>query len=115
MRAAVATTAPKISQVIAEIRSRAPRAKVFMVGYPSLFPDSGVGCTSPVESSNRRTSDGDPRAGNPHVSTAMVRRNIKHVATRALANTTTQASTEPPPAWAPSTSGPPSASAASSA
>ncbi|MFE5922356.1 SGNH/GDSL hydrolase family protein [Streptomyces sp. NPDC056468] len=43
----IAATAPKISQVIAEIRSRAPRAKVFMVGYPSLFPDSGVGCTSP--------------------------------------------------------------------
>ncbi|MFE5894831.1 hypothetical protein ACFQ6E_38690 [Streptomyces sp. NPDC056462] len=34
------------------------------------------------------------------MSTAMVRRNIKHVATRALANTTTQASTEPPPARA---------------
>ncbi|MGW4759842.1 hypothetical protein [Streptomyces chartreusis] len=32
--------------------------------------------------------------------TALVRRNIKHVATRALANTTTQASTETPPAWA---------------
>ncbi|MGW4873903.1 GDSL-type esterase/lipase family protein [Streptomyces chartreusis] len=43
----IAATAPKISQVIAELRSRAPRAKVFMVGYPSLFPDSGVGCTSP--------------------------------------------------------------------
>ncbi|MFJ2008157.1 hypothetical protein [Streptomyces chartreusis] len=49
------------------------------------------------------------------MSTALVRRNIKHVAARALANTTTQASTEPPSAWAPSTSGPPSASAASSA
>ncbi|MGW5472619.1 GDSL-type esterase/lipase family protein [Streptomyces chartreusis] len=51
----IATTAPKISQVIAEIRSRAPRAKIFMVGYPSLFPDSGVGCTSPSPPSPRAT------------------------------------------------------------
>jgi lysophospholipase L1-like esterase len=43
----IAATAPKISQVIAEIHHRAPHAKVVMVGYPSLFPDSGVGCTSP--------------------------------------------------------------------
>ncbi|AWI30582.1 SGNH/GDSL hydrolase family protein [Streptomyces sp. ICN441] len=43
----IAATAPKISRVIAEIRSRAPRARILMVGYPSLFPDSGVGCTSP--------------------------------------------------------------------
>lgn len=42
----IAATAPKISQVIAEVHRRAPRAKVVMVGYPSLFPDSGVGCTS---------------------------------------------------------------------
>lgn len=43
----IAATAAKVSQVIAEIHRRAPRARVFMVGYPSLFPDSGVGCTSP--------------------------------------------------------------------
>ncbi|MEU5106010.1 MULTISPECIES: SGNH/GDSL hydrolase family protein [unclassified Streptomyces] len=42
----IAATAPKISQVIAEVNRRAPRAEVVMVGYPSLFPDSGVGCTS---------------------------------------------------------------------
>ncbi|MEU9283374.1 SGNH/GDSL hydrolase family protein [Streptomyces sp. NPDC048275] len=43
----IAATASKISEVIAEIHRRAPHARVAMVGYPSLFPDSGVGCTSP--------------------------------------------------------------------
>ncbi|WP_329362588.1 SGNH/GDSL hydrolase family protein [Streptomyces sp. NBC_01483] len=42
----IAATASKISRVIAEIHRRAPHARVAMVGYPSLFPDSGVGCTS---------------------------------------------------------------------
>ncbi|MFE1265418.1 SGNH/GDSL hydrolase family protein [Streptomyces albogriseolus] len=39
-------TGPKVTQVLKEVRERAPRAKVVVVGYPSLFPDSGVGCTS---------------------------------------------------------------------
>jgi lysophospholipase L1-like esterase len=39
-------TAPKISQVIRSIHQRAPRALVLIVGYPDLFPNDGVGCTS---------------------------------------------------------------------
>ncbi|WP_407702780.1 SGNH/GDSL hydrolase family protein [Streptomyces xylophagus] len=39
-------TAPKIAAALDAIRQRAPRAKVLVVGYPDLFPDDGVGCTS---------------------------------------------------------------------
>ncbi|WP_237502637.1 SGNH/GDSL hydrolase family protein [Streptomyces sp. SID8374] len=44
----IAATGPKVSRVLAEIHRRSPRAKVLLVGYPSLFPDDGVGCTSPA-------------------------------------------------------------------
>ncbi|MFI2380229.1 SGNH/GDSL hydrolase family protein [Streptomyces sp. NPDC018964] len=44
----ISATAAKVAQVVSEIRARAPRAKVLMVGYPSIFPDDGVGCTSPT-------------------------------------------------------------------
>ncbi|MFI9719772.1 SGNH/GDSL hydrolase family protein [Streptomyces sp. NPDC052396] len=37
-------TAPKIAQVLAAIHQRAPKAKVVLVGYPSIMPDNGVGC-----------------------------------------------------------------------
>jgi lysophospholipase L1-like esterase len=38
--------APRIVEALDDIRGRAPRAKVLVVGYPDLFPDDGVGCTS---------------------------------------------------------------------
>jgi lysophospholipase L1-like esterase len=38
--------APSIAEALDDIRQRAPRAKVLVVGYPDLFPDDGVGCTS---------------------------------------------------------------------
>lgn len=37
-------TAPKIDAVVAEIKRKAPQAKVFLVGYPTLVPQSGNGC-----------------------------------------------------------------------
>ncbi|MFH8224587.1 SGNH/GDSL hydrolase family protein [Streptomyces sp. NPDC018057] len=43
---AVARTAPKIADVLRGIHRRAPHARVVVVGYPDLFPDDGVGCTS---------------------------------------------------------------------
>ncbi|WFB88451.1 MULTISPECIES: SGNH/GDSL hydrolase family protein [Streptomyces] len=46
LQKAVDATGPKVSRVLKEVRERAPRAKVVVVGYPSLFPDSGTGCTS---------------------------------------------------------------------
>ncbi|MEV0739095.1 SGNH/GDSL hydrolase family protein [Streptomyces sp. NPDC050549] len=39
-------TAPKIAAALDAVHERAPRARVVVVGYPDLFPDDGVGCTS---------------------------------------------------------------------
>ncbi len=43
LAAAVAAEGPKMSQVLAEIADRAPRARIVVVGYPDMFPQSG-GC-----------------------------------------------------------------------
>ncbi|WP_189269473.1 SGNH/GDSL hydrolase family protein [Streptomyces fuscichromogenes] len=43
---AIDQTAPKVAQVLRAVHHRAPHAKVVVVGYPDLFPDDGVGCTS---------------------------------------------------------------------
>ncbi|MFF4761293.1 SGNH/GDSL hydrolase family protein [Streptomyces sp. NPDC001276] len=43
---AIAQTGPKVAQVLRGIHKRAPHARVVVVGYPDLFPDDGVGCTS---------------------------------------------------------------------
>ena len=37
-------TAPKVAAVLAEIRNRAPKARIFVVGYPQILPDRGIGC-----------------------------------------------------------------------
>lgn len=42
--ARIAATQPKVSAVVAAIRAKAPAAKVFVVGYPSVLPDTGNGC-----------------------------------------------------------------------
>jgi lysophospholipase L1-like esterase len=39
-------TAPKVASVLSAIHHRAPHARVVVVGYPDLFPEDGVGCTS---------------------------------------------------------------------
>lgn len=42
------TVAPAISNTLADIRAKAPNAKIFVVGYPALAPDQASGCyTSP--------------------------------------------------------------------
>lgn len=43
---AIARTGPKVAQVLHAVHHRAPHARVVVVGYPDLFPDDGVGCTS---------------------------------------------------------------------
>ncbi len=40
----IRATAPKISAAITAIERRAPNARVFLVGYPQILPDSGLGC-----------------------------------------------------------------------
>ncbi|MBO1329853.1 SGNH/GDSL hydrolase family protein [Streptomyces sp. VRA16 Mangrove soil] len=43
---AIGLTGSKVAGVLRGIRQRAPHARVAVVGYPDLFPDDGVGCTS---------------------------------------------------------------------
>jgi lysophospholipase L1-like esterase len=43
LAAGVAAQGPKMSQVLTEIAVRAPRARIVVVGYPDVFPQSG-GC-----------------------------------------------------------------------
>ena len=46
----IAALAPKLGAVLDGIASRAPNAKVFVVGYPAILPDTGDGCypTMPI-------------------------------------------------------------------
>ena len=37
-------TAPKVTAVIQGIHSRSPNAKIFVLGYLDILPDTGVGC-----------------------------------------------------------------------
>lgn len=41
---AINATAPKIDAVVAEIKRKAPQAHVFLIGYPTVLPQSGNGC-----------------------------------------------------------------------
>lgn len=40
----VLRTAPKVAAVLTAVHQRAPQARVVVVGYPDLLPDSGIGC-----------------------------------------------------------------------
>jgi lysophospholipase L1-like esterase len=40
----IADTAPKVASVLQGIHARAPSARVLVVNYPAIFPDSGPGC-----------------------------------------------------------------------
>ena len=51
LAAAASTEAPKIAQVLTDITARAPRARIVVVGYPDLFPQSG-GCWPAVPITN---------------------------------------------------------------
>ena len=42
--ARIADTAPKVAAVLQGIHTRAPNAKVLVVNYPAILPDSGAGC-----------------------------------------------------------------------
>ncbi len=52
LAARIANTAPKIEKVIDAIHDRAPRARVYVVGYPVIVPDSGTGCWPYVQLAN---------------------------------------------------------------
>lgn len=40
----IAATAPKVAVVIQGIHARSPSARVFVVNYPAIFPETGYGC-----------------------------------------------------------------------
>lgn len=51
LAAGVAAEAPKMARVLAAIEARAPRARIVVVGYPDMFPQSG-GCWPAVPITN---------------------------------------------------------------
>jgi lysophospholipase L1-like esterase len=46
----IAETAPKVAAVLQGIHSRSPQARILVIGYPALLPESGPGCwpTMPI-------------------------------------------------------------------
>ncbi len=40
----IAATAPKIAAVLQGIHARSPSAKIYLVDYPAIFPETGSGC-----------------------------------------------------------------------
>jgi hypothetical protein len=44
LQARIVATAPKVTAVLRAVRSKAPNARVVVVGYPTIVPDSGYGC-----------------------------------------------------------------------
>lgn len=40
----IKATAPKVRRAVAAIERRAPDARVFLVGYPQILPNRGLGC-----------------------------------------------------------------------
>ena len=44
LRARIAATVPKVTSVLQAIRQAAPGARIVVLGYPAIVPDSGNGC-----------------------------------------------------------------------
>jgi lysophospholipase L1-like esterase len=40
----IAATAPKVAAVLQGIHGRSPKARVYVVNYPAIFPETGSGC-----------------------------------------------------------------------
>ncbi|HEX5713839.1 MAG TPA: SGNH/GDSL hydrolase family protein [Solirubrobacterales bacterium] len=40
----IEATAPKVATVLQQIHSLAPQAKIYVVNYPAIFPETGSGC-----------------------------------------------------------------------
>ena len=48
----IAATAPKVAAVIQGIRARSPHARIYVVGYPDILPETGGGCWPSLPLSN---------------------------------------------------------------
>lgn len=44
LKARIDATAPKVAAVLQGIKARAPSARIFVVNYPAIFPETGYGC-----------------------------------------------------------------------
>jgi lysophospholipase L1-like esterase len=44
LKARIEATAPKVAAVLQGIHSRSPAAKIYLVNYPAIFPETGSGC-----------------------------------------------------------------------
>ena len=44
LKARIEATAPKVAAVLQGIHSRSPSAKIYVVNYPAIFPETGYGC-----------------------------------------------------------------------
>jgi hypothetical protein len=44
LKARIEATAPKVAAVLQGIHARSPSAKVYVVNYPAIFPETGSGC-----------------------------------------------------------------------
>jgi lysophospholipase L1-like esterase len=40
----IAATAPEVAAALTEARRRSPQARIFVLGYPAILPEAGVGC-----------------------------------------------------------------------
>jgi lysophospholipase L1-like esterase len=44
LKARIEATAPKVAAVLQGIKARSPSAKIYVVNYPAIFPETGFGC-----------------------------------------------------------------------
>jgi hypothetical protein len=44
LKARIDATAPKVAAVLQGIKARSPSAKIYVVNYPAIFPETGYGC-----------------------------------------------------------------------
>ena len=44
LKARIEATAPKVAAVLQGIHARAPSAKIYVLNYPAIFPETGYGC-----------------------------------------------------------------------
>lgn len=44
LKARIEATAPKVAAVLQGIHARSPAAKIYVVNYPAIFPETGYGC-----------------------------------------------------------------------
>jgi lysophospholipase L1-like esterase len=44
LAARIAATAPKVAAVLQGIHTRSPLAKIYILNYPAIFPETGIGC-----------------------------------------------------------------------